>query len=67
MGDPWHSVEKIAENLGISKDTVYAWIATKGCQDIASAASGSSRRLMPTIGFSAATEQTTNATTEVTD
>ena len=28
--DRWLSVEEIAEHLGISKDTVYAWIAKKG-------------------------------------
>ena len=26
MTDRWLSVEEIAEHLGISKDTVYAWI-----------------------------------------
>lgn len=29
MLDRWLSVEEIAEYLGISKDTVYAWIAKK--------------------------------------
>ena len=28
--DRWLSVEEIAEYLGISKDTVYAWITKKG-------------------------------------
>jgi len=28
--DRWLSVEEIAEYLGISKDTVYAWISKKG-------------------------------------
>ncbi len=26
MSDRWLSVEEIAEHLGVSKDTVYAWI-----------------------------------------
>lgn len=30
MSDRWLSVEEIAEYLGTSKDTVYAWIAKKG-------------------------------------
>lgn len=30
MSDRWLSVEEIAEYLGISKDTVYAWISKKG-------------------------------------
>ena len=29
MDDRWLSVGEIAEYLGISKDTVYAWIANK--------------------------------------
>jgi excisionase family DNA binding protein len=30
MDDRWLSVGEIAEYLGISKDTVYAWITNKG-------------------------------------
>lgn len=30
MDDRWLSVAEIAEYLGISKDTVYAWITNKG-------------------------------------
>ena len=30
MTDRWLSVEEIAVHLGVSKDTVYAWIANKG-------------------------------------
>lgn len=30
MADRWFSVEEIAEHLGVSKDTVYAWISKKG-------------------------------------
>ena len=30
MEDRWLSVDEIAEYLGISKDTVYTWIANKG-------------------------------------
>ncbi|WP_443093199.1 methylation-associated defense system helix-turn-helix domain-containing protein MAD1 [Duganella lactea] len=30
MTERWLSVEEIAEYLGISKDTVYAWISKKG-------------------------------------
>lgn len=30
MEDRWLSVEEIADYLGVSKDTVYAWITTKG-------------------------------------
>lgn len=29
MSDRWVSVEEIAEYLGVSKDTVYGWIARK--------------------------------------
>lgn len=29
MTDRWHSVDEIAEHLGVSKDTVYAWIAKR--------------------------------------
>ena len=28
--DRWHSVDEIAEYLGVSKDTVYAWVTQKG-------------------------------------
>jgi excisionase family DNA binding protein len=30
MTDRWLSVEEIAEYLGVSKDTIYAWRAKKG-------------------------------------
>lgn len=30
MSDRWLSVEEISACLGVSKDTVYAWIAKKG-------------------------------------
>ena len=30
MDDRWLSVEEIAEHLGVSKDTVYSWISSKG-------------------------------------
>jgi excisionase family DNA binding protein len=29
MSDKWMSVEDIASHLGVSKDTVYAWISKK--------------------------------------
>lgn len=29
MSQPWVSVEDISEHLGVSKDTVYAWIAKR--------------------------------------
>lgn len=29
MSDRWVSVEEIAEHLGVSKDTIYVWIARK--------------------------------------
>ncbi len=29
MSDRWLSVEEIATHLGVSKDTIYAWIAKK--------------------------------------
>ena len=29
MSDRWLSVEEIAEYLGVSKDTVYAWISKR--------------------------------------
>lgn len=30
MEDRWLSVEEIAEYLGVSKDTVYTWVSSKG-------------------------------------
>lgn len=30
MENKWLSVDEIASHLGISKDTVYAWIASRG-------------------------------------
>ncbi len=30
MLDRWRSVDEIAEYLGVSKDTVYAWVTQKG-------------------------------------
>lgn len=30
MADPWLSADDIALHLGVTKDTVYAWIAEKG-------------------------------------
>jgi excisionase family DNA binding protein len=30
MDDRWLSVDQIADYLGVSKDTVYAWITHKG-------------------------------------
>lgn len=30
MDDRWLSVEEIARYLGVSKDTIYTWIDTKG-------------------------------------
>ena len=33
MPDRWLSVEEITEYLGVSKDTVYAWIAKKGIHE----------------------------------
>lgn len=30
MDDRWLSVEEIAVHLGLSKDTIYTWVSTKG-------------------------------------
>jgi excisionase family DNA binding protein len=30
MIEPWLSVEKIAEHLGVTRDSIYRWIDTKG-------------------------------------
>ena len=30
MSDRWQSVEEIAEHLGVSKDTIYGWVTSKG-------------------------------------
>lgn len=30
MDDRWLSVEEMADYLGVSKDTVYAWVTSKG-------------------------------------
>lgn len=29
MSEPWLSAEEIAAHLGVTKDTVYAWVADK--------------------------------------
>ena len=30
MAEPWLSADDIADYLGVTKDTIYAWIADKG-------------------------------------
>lgn len=30
MSEPWLSADDIASHLGVTKDTVYTWIADKG-------------------------------------
>lgn len=30
MEDRWFSVDEIAEYLGVAKDTIYTWVASKG-------------------------------------
>ena len=30
MTEPWVSADVIAEHLGVTKDSIYAWIAKKG-------------------------------------
>jgi excisionase family DNA binding protein len=30
MTEPWVSVEQIAEHLGVTRDSIYRWIARKG-------------------------------------
>jgi excisionase family DNA binding protein len=30
VAEPWVSADAIAEHLGVTKDSVYAWIANKG-------------------------------------
>ena len=30
MSEPWLSADDIAEHLGVTKDTIYAWISDKG-------------------------------------
>lgn len=30
MSDRWLSVDEVAEHLGVSKDSVYVWIAKRG-------------------------------------
>lgn len=30
MSEPWLSADGVANHLGVSKDTVYAWIAERG-------------------------------------
>ena len=29
MPEPWVSVEKVADHLGVAKDSIYRWIETK--------------------------------------
>ncbi|ALV40636.1 hypothetical protein AU252_05175 [Pseudarthrobacter sulfonivorans] len=29
MAEPWSSVDDVAEHLGVSKDTVYAWLSRR--------------------------------------
>jgi hypothetical protein len=44
MSDPWLSADDIAAHLGVTKDTVYVWIAEKACSPTKWVGSGSSRR-----------------------
>nr|WP_298158380.1 helix-turn-helix domain-containing protein [Ferrovum sp.] len=30
MSEPWSSVEQIAEHLGVTRDSIYRWINSKG-------------------------------------
>lgn len=30
MSEPWSSVEQIAEHLGVTRDSIYRWIDSKG-------------------------------------
>ena len=30
MSDRWQSVEEISDYLGVSKDTIYVWVTSKG-------------------------------------
>ena len=30
MSEPWVSVEQIAEHLGVTRDSIYRWIESKG-------------------------------------
>ncbi|WP_084612601.1 helix-turn-helix domain-containing protein [Pseudogulbenkiania sp. MAI-1] len=30
MSEPWISVEQMAEHLGVTRDSIYRWIDTKG-------------------------------------
>ena len=30
MSEPWLSADDIAEHLGVTKDTIYAWISDNG-------------------------------------
>ena len=30
MSEPWVSVEQIAEHLGVTRDSIYRWIDSKG-------------------------------------
>lgn len=30
MSEPWLSADEVASHLGVSKETVYAWIADRG-------------------------------------
>ncbi len=44
MSEPWLSADQIASHLGVTKDTVYAWIADKGdARSQGGGVSGSSR------------------------
>ena len=49
MSEPWLGGE-IAAHLGVTKDTVYVWIADKAMPATRSAASGSSRPARSTVG-----------------
>ena len=30
MNEPWVSVEQVAEHLGVTRDSIYRWIESKG-------------------------------------
>jgi len=42
VDERWLSVDEVAEYLGVSKDTVYAWVTNKGMPVTRSGASGNS-------------------------
>ena len=54
MAEPWLSADGIASHLGVTKDTIYGWIADKRMPAHKVGGPGSSRPARSMTGFEAA-------------